>query len=322
MEYIRPEALYLLFLIVPFFLVKLFFVRSLRIWRQWRFIALLLAFASLLIALSAPFYFVSGPSRAFLVLFDISRSMTVDDMRDDRGMPLSRLAFAKNELKNIISGLPAGTAIGIGAAVTAQWEFEANANIKIFWPIQPIKEEKMADIYRALAIADWWNAWGDGSQLLGFVGSLQWLVKEGHIPPRTTVILFSDGGEPIPFDKENSIALAARSLKEKDIRLVFVGVGGSVPRFVPDFDEQLRNTGKCFVNPETQECFQSALDETNLRNLAAKFSSRYQRLSKSEDLVSVFADKNNPITGEEKVRRDVSWIFALCSFVFLIFSFI
>ncbi|MBI4119834.1 MAG: hypothetical protein HY456_03250 [Parcubacteria group bacterium] len=317
MEFAASSVLKLLLLLPLFVIGKRFVSREFSL----RYLWLLAGCACIIFALAGPFYRFQYPVRSFLILADVSRSMTVEDMRDDRGMPLSRLAFAKNELRKIVSLLPAGTAIGIGATVTSQWEFEENANIKIFWPVQPIGEEDMGDLYRAFGIVDWWNAWGDKSRWPGFLYSLLWMSEKDYLPRNLSIIVITDGGEKFDTSNEGKVVPVKAEFRKKNIRLTFIGVGGLQPRAVPEFDNEMKKTGKCFMNAQGQ-CFLSALDENNLKYVAEKFGARYLRIAKSGDLTPVFSDSKNPVFGQKDVRHDISWIFAASSLVFLILFFI
>ncbi|MDO8522888.1 MAG: hypothetical protein Q7S12_01200, partial [bacterium] len=128
-----------------------------------KYFFLLAASSCLVLALAGHFQEGAYPVKNFLVLIDVTRSMTIRDMRSATGEKLSRLDFAKKEIADMIAVLPKGTRVGIGATVTSQWAYEQDANIKIFWPIETATEENAGDIYRAIEIVNWWNAWGDKS---------------------------------------------------------------------------------------------------------------------------------------------------------------
>jgi len=108
--------------------------------------------------------------------------------------------------------------------------------------------------------------------------------------------------------------------------LFFLGVGGDKILPVPEFDEKLKETGKCFVDifDKDRNCFKSRLEEKNLQNLAEILGSQasYRRFTKFQDLADVFADSRNLVAGKEKIRIDQSGRFLITALVFIVLFFI
>lgn len=288
-----------------------------------KYFFLLAGSSFLVLALAGYFRESSYPVKNFLVLIDVTRSMTIRDMPGANGEKISRLDFAKKEIADIIAVLPKGTRVGIGVTVTSQWEYTQDSNIKIFWPVETVTEENAGDIYRALEIVSWWNAWGDRSEWPPFLSSVEWLLEQKRLPENLNIIVITDGGSDIAGDK---ILTLKKSFLNKKIRFIFLGVGGDKVLPVPEFDEKLRETGKCFVNlsDKSGECFKSRLEEKNLQRLAEILEKKasYVRFTGRDDLVRAIADERNLTAGRENMKIDGSNRFLLSALIFLILFFV
>jgi len=189
---------------------------------------LLAGFSFLVFSLAGYFQEGSYQVKNFLILIDVTRSMTTRDMRGENGEKISRLDFAKKEVANMVDILPKGTRIGIGATVTSQYSYTEDANIKIFWPVETVTEENAGDVYRALEIVNWWNAWGDKSEWPPFFISIDWLLKKKRLPANLNIIVITDGGMNITekqtdYTDYNLMLIRRKAFLNEKIRFVFFG---------------------------------------------------------------------------------------------------
>ena len=95
-------------------------VSALAVWRALRTPfepgsrAITAAFLLLLCGLLLPQVSLPRKTYSYVVVFDITQSMNVEDY-DLNGLPVSRLAFAKEAVRRALRELPCGSRIGWGA---------------------------------------------------------------------------------------------------------------------------------------------------------------------------------------------------------------
>ncbi len=313
MEFVSHYQLYLLLLIPVFIFGKLIISKEL----QLKYFLLSLSFAFAVFANAAPYYRTQQPMRKLLFLFDISRSVTVTDMMDENGKPVSRLDYAKDKLAKAVPFLPPGTLVGVGATITSFTDYSTDANIKIFWPLQELTEKNTGAFYKALRIVDWWNAWGDKSEWPPFLFSLAWLL-ENKLGRDLNIIVISDGGSEIgqDFGSAKVVIDAIAIFKSYGARFIYLGVGGDASGKVPEFGADLKPTGKCFVWSEGK-CFQSRLEEDNLRRIAALTGGKYLRLKSPGDFMSVVNNPQNRVFGYANAQVSADGKFLLLALLFL-----
>ena len=75
---------------------------------------ILVALILLLAALLLPTVKLPRPTYTYIVFFDITQSMNVQDYDLD-GVPVSRLVYARRALKRALRDLPCGSRVGLGA---------------------------------------------------------------------------------------------------------------------------------------------------------------------------------------------------------------
>ncbi len=121
------------------------------------------------------------------------------------------------------------------------------------------------------------------------------------------IVFFSDGEFNDSPEDASFLEESIQKLKEKNIKLILVGVGETPGIKIPVFDQ----------NGQIVDYHVSALDENNLRAIAAKANGVYLSENDKEGVVSCIkegsADKD---AGEDsltrkKVYNDIYWIFLL-----------
>lgn len=283
-----------------------------------KYIYLCLSLGSIIFAIAEPYYEAKISVRKFLFIIDVSRSMTVTDMKDSNGKAVSRLEFAKDMLAKAAPLLPKGVSVGVASTITGSFAFDENANIKIFWPVTALNEKNAGAFYKALKIIDWWNAWGDESQWPPFFASLAW-VLDNLLDKDMNVVVITDGGSEWgnPANAVMIINTAKFTIDKARGKLTFFGVGEGMLKAVPDFGDDLKPTGQCFKQKEGT-CFMSRIDENNLRKVAELSGGKYFRLRSPADLVSTVSSQNARAAGFETVNQSADKKFLLAALLFVV----
>jgi len=201
--------------------------------------AITAALLLLLCGLLLPQVSLPRKTYSYVVVFDITQSMNVEDY-DLNGLPVSRLAFAKEAVRRALRELPCGSRIGWGA-------FAEYRTILLLAPVEVCASYN--DLLASLDRIDGRMRWANASEVRKGV---YWAMraakdaggKPGMGPPgmgQPDVLFLTDGQEAPPevgpglpmFD----------DLKRGEPHGWLVGVGGYTPRRIPRTDDDGKMIG-------------------------------------------------------------------------------
>jgi mxaL protein len=262
----------------------------------------------LLIALLRPSVQVQRDIYSYLLVVDITQSMNTGDMSLG-GKPVSRMAYTQRLLRDLVSGMPCGTRLGLayfaGASTALQYSpIEVCANFDA--------------IQDNIAHMEWRMAWSGNSRLRQGAQSIAHLTRTVGEPAQ--VVFFTDGEEAPRLHAFNTLDLSGF---QGGKGWLIVGIGSDKGAPIPKFDENNKLLGywsaESFqmqpgVAQISQENFgarddgvammdssrqYSKLDESYLKKYAAEIGSDYVR---GDSIATV----QSAITSLKPARRDVA----------------
>jgi mxaL protein len=250
--------------------------------------ALLFALALLIAALFTPRWNLPHDTYEYVVFFDITQSMDVQDY-EVAGVPVSRLDFARNSVRRALRDLPCGSRVGWGAFA----EYRA---LLLLAPVEVCSNYN--DLLASLDNIDGRMRWANASEVgKGVYWAVRTALDEGSKPD---VIFISDGHEAPPLDPTEAPALPD-DVQPGQIRGWIIGTGGDTPQPIPRTDAdgrrlgywrahdvlQLRSAdGKGIVGAEQL----SALREPHLKALARRVGFAYTRLTDADSIGAAMRD--------------------------------
>ena len=188
-----------------------------------------LAFLLLLVAILIPPFNISRTTYDYLVVFDITQSMNVEDY-DINGIPTSRLTFARTAVRRTLHELPCGSRVGWGV-------FSEYRTLVLLAPIEVCSNYN--DLLASLDRIDGRMRWGNASEISK---GLFWAMRGARdIGSHPSVLFLTDGQEAPPIDGEGLAMFD--DLKRGDIGGWLIGVGGYTPRPIPRTDADGRPIG-------------------------------------------------------------------------------
>jgi mxaL protein len=160
------------------------------------------------------------PVNDALIVFDITRSMTVRDMKGE-----ARLDFAQRAMLDWIAARPCGSRIGLGL-------FSERRSLTLFEPIEACAN--FSAIRGSLLGLDWRMAW-DGDSMIS-KGLDHALARADGLG--VSLIFITDGQEapPLPFT-------SAQQFGQDSPGGLILGVGGDTPAPIPKYDDLGREAG-------------------------------------------------------------------------------
>ena len=259
------------------------------------------------IALAATFLYphlmVSQPRYRLLFVLDVSQSMNTTDVVL-RGEPASRLAFARQMLRQALRELPCGSQAGLGLFT----------EYRTFLLLEPVEVcANYSELTSTLDRLDYRMAWAGGSEISKGIFFALRIAKA--LEPPAALVFVTDGHEAPPLHPK----LRPRyDGTPGEVRGVLVGVGGDtlvpIPKFGVDgkplgywaADEVLQTdvysrgrggsvAGETMVDQEptagdarstAASEHLSSLKESHLALLAAELKLSYYRLESAAGLVS------------------------------------
>ncbi|MEJ8850601.1 vWA domain-containing protein [Variovorax rhizosphaerae] len=237
----------------------------------WRHLAdrwlLLLAAIALAASLFDPGVMTQRPLVDHVVVIDVTQSMNVTDERID-GEPVSRLAFAKQALRQSLLRMPCGSKVG-WAVFT---EYRA---LLLLSPIEVCANLK--ELRSTLARIDTRMAWSGNSEIAKGLHSAIGIAK--LLPDKPSLVFVTDGQEAPPLNPRYRPAFDD---KPGDVAGLIVGVGDLRPSPIPKTDQEGNPLG--FWRPDE-------VAQTDLRSQGRNASVR------SEGMVDDVAGTNAPTLG-------------------------
>jgi mxaL protein len=293
------------------------------------------AFLLLLCALWLPQ--VSFPQKIYnyIVVFDITQSMNVEDYDLD-GVPVSRLSFAREAARRALRALPCGSRVGWGA-------FAEYRTLLLVAPVEVCSNYN--DLLASLERIDGRMRWANASEIRKGV---YWAMRAANEVGKPDVVFLTDGQEAPP-EVGPGLPLFD-DLKRGELRGWLVGVGGYTPRRIPRTDDDGRmigywradeviqlddvaaedgsEAGTATTNspgtasgPRRSASHEqlSELREPHLRALAEQVGFEYAHLTTLESLDATIRDAR--FARRRSAPADVGWIPALAALLMLAWRF-
>ena len=277
-----------------------------------------LAFLLLLVAILIPPFNISRTTYDYLVVFDITQSMNVEDY-DINGIPTSRLTFARAAVRRTLHELPCGSRVGWGV-------FAEYRTLVLLAPIEVCSNYN--DLLASLDRIDGRMRWGNASEISK---GLFWAMRGARdVGSHPRVLFLTDGQEAPPVDGEGLAMFD--DLKRGDIGGWLIGVGGYTPRPIPRTDADGRPIGFWHADEVVQRDVQAAghaavathehlseVREPYLRNLAREVGFEYLHMN---SLDSIREAMLHPRFAEQRrAPTDFAWLAAVAALVTLVFGF-
>lgn len=279
--------------------------------------AIALAAGILLLGLALPTVPLQRAVFDYIVIFDISQSMNVEDY-EERGGQVSRLDFARDAARRALRSLPCGSRIGWGA-------FTGNRTLLLLAPVEVCVNYN--DLVESLNQIDGRMRWAEASEV---AKGVYWAIEAARsITPQPNILFVSDGQEAPPLEFEELPSLLDK-IKDHPIRGWLVGAGGDEPSPIPKIDPDGTRHGYWRPNEVLQS--QAAIDgatpglehysavrEQHLQRLARDLNLEYTRLIDLTSLSDALQDRR--FARRRPVPTDVSWVAAALALVLLTLRF-
>ena len=163
-----------------------------------------------------------------VIVLDITQSMNVEDEAVD-GKPVTRLAFAKHALRELLLRLPCGSKVGWGV-------FTEYRSFLLFEPIEVCAN--LGELRATLANIDGRMAWSGNSEIAKGIHSGIDIAR--HLPGSPSLVFITDGQEAPPL---NPLHRPNFDDKPGDVAGVLVGVGDLRASPIPKTDPSGRPLG-------------------------------------------------------------------------------
>ena len=264
----------------------------------------------LLCALFMPPISVPQKTYSYIVVFDITQSMNVEDYDLD-GIPASRLSFAREAVRRALGELPCGSRVGWGA-------FAEYRTILLLAPVEVCSNYN--DLLASLERIDGRMRWANASEI---TKGVYWAMRAARDVGGKPDVLFLTDGQEAPPEGGPGLPLFD-DLKRGDIRGWLVGVGGYAPRRIPrtdddgkmigywHADEVIQLDGKLGVASHEQL---SEVREPHLRNLARAVGFEYTHLARLESIGEAMQDSR--FARRRPAPAELGWIPALAALFLL-----
>jgi mxaL protein len=273
------------------------------------------ALALLVVALLMPTIRFPRPAYDWIVIFDITQSMNVEDYTLN-GTPVSRLDYAREAVRRALPDLPCGSRVGWGA-------FAEYRTLLLLAPVEVCSNYD--DLLRSLSNIDGRIRWSNASEI---IKGVYWAVRTSRelgFSPR--VLFITDGQEAPPLDPAYRPPVLEELTKGETLGWL-IGAGGYIPQPIPKEDENGVRIGYWRANdviqlavdpaqpgsPRSSEHL-SSLREPHLRALAEVIGFDYARL---EDLTSISTVmRDTRLARKNPAPLDLSWFPTLIALALL-----
>jgi mxaL protein len=273
------------------------------------------ALVLLLVAIFMPPFEMQRSTYDYLVVFDITQSMNVEDY-ELNGLPASRLTFAREAVRRTLQELPCGSRIGWAA-------FAEYRTLLLLAPIEVCANYN--DLLASLDRIDGRMRWGNASEI---GKGLFWAMRGARdVGGRPKVLFLTDGQEAPPLDGEGVPLFD--DLKRGDIGGWLVGVGGYTPRPIPRTDADGRPVGYWHADEVVQRQDAAAngkatvsreqlsdVREPYLRRLAREVGFAYVHLTNFESIRAAMLSPRFAVRGP--APADFAWVAAAMALLALL----
>ncbi|HEU4626236.1 MAG TPA: hypothetical protein VFS52_15810 [Steroidobacteraceae bacterium] len=254
-----------------------------------------LALALLLVGLFAPHINLPQRTYDYIVFFDITQSMDVQDY-ELGGSPVSRLEYARYAVRRALRELPCGSRVGWGA-------FAEYRSLLLLAPVEVCSNYN--DLLASLDNIDGRMRWANASEVgKGVYWSVRTALGEGKTldkSARPDVIFISDGHEAPPLNPAEPLSMPD-DVQPGQVRGWIIGAGGDTPQRIPRTDADGHRVGYWrsneviqLVSPDGKHIIGaehlSALREPHLKALAARVGFAYARLTGPESIAAAMRDE-------------------------------
>lgn len=296
-------------------------MRSLRLAIDKDSQAITLALILLLAALVMPRLDLPRDAYDYLLVFDISQSMNVEDYELD-GSPVTRLAFAHEAARRTIRDLPCGSRVGWAA-------FTGYRTIPLLAPVEVCANYN--DLLASLAQIDGRMRWSNASEI---TKGVFWSVRSAQeidlsSDAHPDVVFISDGQEAPLLDPAYPPRLLD-DLQEHSIRGWLIGAGADAPSPIPRIDEEGHRQGYWGADEVIQPTafgnntapaieHLSGVRESHLRALADQLGFEYARLTGPASLSEVLRDQR--FARRRPAPTDLFWLPAALAVLLLVMRF-
>lgn len=280
---------------------------------DWSIAAATLFFA---VALWLPPVALQRPTVSYLVTFDVTQSMDVEDVfRAGKPQPISRLAAARAAMRDLLPQLPCGSRLG--------WAIFADyRSLPLVLPVEVCShyDELLASLERIDGGMRWANASNVGK-------GATWAVRTARTVGETTrVIFFTDGHESPPLRTNESPPLD--DISSGEVGGWLIGVGGDMPQRIPKTtrdglpigywtaDEVVQRTD---LPPGQSREHLSDLREDHLKKVARQVGFGYLRLTTSHTLAEAMLDP--ALAQLRPTATDMRWAPAALALALLLWRF-
>ena len=254
------------------------------------------------------------PTYSYLVTFDVTQSMDVEDV-EWAGRPLSRLAAARAAMGEALARLPCGSRVG--------WAIFADyRTLPLLLPVEVCShyDELLASLERIDGRMRWANASNVGK-------GATWALRTARVVGEgTRVLFFTDGQESPPLRPGESPPMG--DITPGEIGGWLVGVGGPLAQRIPRTDREGRAAGFWAAEDVVQRAdlpagqsreHLSELREDHLTALARLLGFGYRRLG---DLPSLLQALRDPAMAQpQPVETDLRALPALLALILLAWRF-
>ena len=250
---------------------------------DWR---ILTALALLIAAAWMPDVTLPRATWNYMVTFDITQSMNVEDVTLD-GLPASRLTLARAALRDALRRMPCGSKVG--------WSvFTDNRSFPLLLPIEVCGNYEI--LLSTLDNIDGRMRWANASNI---GKGIYWSLQNARAMSGAHIVFITDGQEAPPLRPGQR---AMPDIAPDEIRGVggwLIGVGGDVPSRIPKTDADGVVTGYWAADEVVQEAgllagrsqeHLSQLREAYLESLATQTGLGYRRLEHPATLTRAMLD--------------------------------
>ncbi|ASW02543.1 VWA domain-containing protein [Paraburkholderia aromaticivorans] len=283
--------------------------------RHWTTpVALLLLIA----AVAMPRVILPRNTFSYIVTFDITQSMDVEDVALD-GAPVGRLAFARAATRDAIGRLPCGSKVG--------WSvFTGQRTLLLLAPVEVCSNYDA--LLSSLDRIDWRMRWTNWSRIAE--GGVYSAVRVAHdLGHGAAVVFVTDGQEAPPILPSEA---PARDINPAQVKGWLIGVGGDQAAPIPHSDADGRRSGYWQADDviqiptppgaASQAESHEELSELHGHYLAAvaeQIGFGYRRLSSATSLSDAMLDAR--FAHREPVPTDLRWCPALLALLLLAWRF-
>lgn len=274
-------------------------------------VAALLLFA---LALWLPPVTLQRPTYSYLVTFDLTQSMDVEDMTWN-GRPASRLAAARAAMRELLPRLPCGSRLGY--AVFADYR-----TLPLLLPVEVCShyDELLASLERIDGRMRWANA-------SNVAKGATWTLRTARAVDDTTrVLFFTDGHESPPLRDNESPPMG--DITPGEVGGWLIGVGGETPQRIPKTTRDGQPAGYWAAEDVVQRTDRPAgqshehlseLRESHLKAVAKLVGFGYRRLTTTEALAD--AVLTPALAQARPTPTDVRWVAVLMALALLAWRF-